>query len=74
MHFTFHGERIAWLVLPPSDVEEARRLHTLSAPFFTWVRETHPEQWRIMHMVILEGGRTLAALAQHWRGRQCSKP
>ncbi|SRR5579884_2209777 len=67
MHFMFRGERIARLEIPRSDVEEAKRLHQISDPFFTWVRENHPQQWVIMSTVTSDGGKTLAALAQAWQ-------
>ena len=69
MQFTFRGERIARLEIPHSDVEEAKRYHHISTPFFTWVRENHPEQWVIISTVTSEGGKNLAALAQAWRAR-----
>src|ERR1700730_16302096 len=47
MQFTFQGERIARLVILPSDRQEARHIHHISDPFFTWVKQNHPEQWVI---------------------------
>lgn len=72
MRFTFRGERIASMIIAPSEVQEARRIHTISDQFFTWVRENYPEQWKIMSTVTSEGGRTLATLAQEWRTRRLS--
>ncbi len=67
MQFTIQGERISRLVIPPSDVQEAKRLYAISNPFFTWARENYPEQVSTMNTVTLEGGQTLATLASQWQ-------
>jgi hypothetical protein len=72
MRFTFRGERIASMVISPSEIQEARRIHAISDQFFTWVRKNHPEQWILMNTVTFEGGKTLATLAQEWRTRHSS--
>ncbi len=61
--FTFNQGQIATF---PPDPRERQDAHRLIAPFFTWIKTTHPAEWARMSTLTYESGATLALMARTW--------
>lgn len=62
--FTFSQDHIATLVIHSPDPQERQDAHRLIAPFFTWIKATHPAEWARMSQLSYESGATLANMAR----------
>ena len=70
--FTFSQRQIATLVIHPLDPQERQDAHGLIAPFFTWIKTSHPAEWAKMSQLSYESGATLARMARAWAASQSS--
>ena len=70
--FTFGQDQIATLVISPPDPQERQYAHGLIAPFFTWIKATHPAEWAKMSQLSYDSGATLASMARVWAASQPS--
>jgi hypothetical protein len=65
--FAFRGNKIVSFSILPPDEEERRRVMTIAAPAFQWLRENHPDMVANWSGFDRAAGDALFALAELWR-------